>query len=207
MLEELGVAYEVHGVDIGKGEQFEPEFLKISPNNKIPALIDNEGPGGESISIFESGAILIYLAEKFGRFFPTNVRDRYDVLQWVMFQMASIGPMLGQAHHFRAHTDEKIPYAIKRYTNEAHRLYRIMNEHLRNHEYFAAGQYSIADMLIYPWTRSHEKQGIELDKFPDFRNWFEKISARPAVQRGIQVLENKRSEMDAEQKKILFDQK
>ncbi|MCG8434071.1 MAG: glutathione S-transferase N-terminal domain-containing protein, partial [Gammaproteobacteria bacterium] len=181
MLEELGVAYEVHGVDIGKGEQFEPEFLKISPNNKIPALIDNEGPGGESISIFESGAILIYLAEKFGRFFPTNVRDRYDVLQWVMFQMASIGPMLGQAHHFRAHTDEKIPYAIKRYTNEAHRLYRIMNEHLRNHEYFAAGQYSIADMLIYPWTRSHEKQGIELDKFPDFRNWFEKISARPAV--------------------------
>lgn len=169
MLEELGVAYEVHGVDIGKGEQFEPEFLKISPNNKIPALIDNEGPGGESISIFESGAILIYLAEKFGRFFPTNVRDRYDVLQWVMFQMASIGPMLGQAHHFRAHTDEKIPYAIKRYTNEAHRLYRIMNEHLRNHEYFAAGQYSIADMLIYPWTRSHEKQGIELDKFPEDR--------------------------------------
>ncbi|MEE8118119.1 MAG: glutathione binding-like protein [Gammaproteobacteria bacterium] len=206
MLEELGVEYDIHAIDIGKGDQFQPEFLKISPNNKIPALIDPDGPGGSPISVFESAAILIYLADKFDRFFPSTTRKRLDVLQWLMFQMASVGPMLGQAHHFRRYADEKIPYAIERYTKEAKRIYRVMNTHLEDKHYFATDTYTIADIAIYPWTRSNEKQGVDLNDYPHFKRWYENVGGRPAVEKGIDVLENYQREMTAEDKKVLFNQ-
>ena len=152
MLEEVGLPYEVRPIDIGKGDQFDPEFLRISPNNKIPAIVDTDGPGGSSISVFESGAILIYLAEKTGKLLPTSGPARYPVLEWVMFQMGGIGPMLGQAHHFRHYAPEPIPYAIDRYTNEANRLYGVLDRRLRDREWLA-GDYSIADIATMPWLR------------------------------------------------------
>ncbi len=191
MLEECGLAYNVIPVDIGKGDQFEPKFLAISPNNKMPAIVDSEGPDGEPISLFESGAILIYLAEKTGRFMATEPRPRYQVLQWLMFQMGGVGPMLGQAHHFRQYAPEKVPYAIERYTNEASRLYGVIDRRLADHEYLA-GDYSIADMATFPWLRPHENQGQRLEDYPNLKRWYEAIEARPAVQRGVQVLAEKR---------------
>lgn len=186
-LEELGLAYEVRTVDITRGEQFDPGFLTISPNNKIPAIIDDDGPGGTPVALFESGAILIYLAEKTGRLLPGDPRARYETLQWLMMQMGSIGPMLGQAHHFRRFAPERIPYATERYTKEAGRLYGVLDKRLADHEWLAGGQYSIADIATYPWLARHEWQGIDLAAFPNVRRWFDTIAARPAVQRGMEI--------------------
>ena len=205
MLEETGLAYSVHGVDIGRGDQFEPGFLAISPNNRVPAIVDTEGPDGKPISIFESGAILLYLAEKTGEFLPKDARARYEVIQWLMFQMGNIGPMLGQAHHFRAYAPDKIDYAINRYTNEARRLYGVVDKRLTDRPFFA-GEYSIADMAIFPWLRSWERQGVNIDDYPHLKRWFDAIAARPAVQRGVQVLsaQSRPGPMDEKAKEILF---
>jgi GST-like protein len=194
-LEETGIPYNVIPVDITDGDQFAPDFLEISPNNKMPAIVDPDGPGGESISVFESGAILIYLAEKAGHFLPQSPRARYVVLQWLMFQMGSVGPMLGQAHHFRRYAPEEIPYAIDRYTNEAARLYGVMDERLSEAEYFA-GEYSIADMAIYPWLISHENQGQKMEDYPNLKRWFESVGSRPAVRRALEVGEELRRPLD-----------
>jgi GSH-dependent disulfide-bond oxidoreductase len=191
MLEELEWQYNVIPVHIGRGEQFQPEFLKISPNNKIPALVDHDGPDGEPIAIFESGAIMMYLAEKSGwRFMPADARRRYDVVQWLMFQMGSVGPMLGQAHHFRRYAPEPYPYAIDRYTNEARRLYGVLDKRLGEAPYLA-GTYSIADMATYPWLRPHKWQGQDLADFPNLSRWYADVRARPAVQCGLAVLKEK----------------
>ena len=192
MLEECGVPYRVHAVDIGAGDQFKPEFLAISPNNKIPAIVDPLGPDGESISLFESGAILLYLAGKTGRYMPTTTRGRYEMLEWLMFQMGGVGPMLGQAHHFRIYAPEKIAYAVDRYTNEAKRLYGVMNKRLAKSKYFAGADYSIADMAIFPWLRSWKNQGINWVDYPHLKGWFDEVAARPAVMRGVEVLASKR---------------
>jgi GST-like protein len=188
LLEELGLPYQVHPVDIGAGDQFKPEFLRISPNNKVPALVDSDGPDGKPIALFESGAILIYLAEKYNRFVPADPRERYEMLQWLMFQMAGIGPMLGQAHHFRIYAPEPVPYAIDRYTKEAKRLYGVLDRRLAEHQWVGCNEYSIADMAIWPWLRSWKNQGIEMTDFPNVAAWFEKIDQREAVQRGVKVL-------------------
>lgn len=191
LLEELELPYNVIPVHIGKGEQFKSEFLKISPNNKIPALVDHDGPGGLPIAVFESGAIMMYLAEKSGwRFMPTDMRQRYDVMQWLMFQMGSVGPMLGQAHHFRRYAPEQIPYAVERYTNEARRIYRVIDKRLGEAPYLA-GDYSIADMATYPWLRPHKWQGQDLADFPNLSRWYADVRARPAVQRGLAVLKER----------------
>ena len=206
MLEECGLPYRAHAVDISAGEQFRPEFLAISPNNKIPAIVDPDGPDGKPMSLFESGAILVYLAGKTGRFLPTDTRGKYLALQWLMFQMGGLGPMLGQAHHFRIYAPEKIEYAINRYTNEAKRLYGVMDKRLADAPYFA-GDYGIADMAIFPWTRSHANQGIDLADYPNVRRWYEAISARPAVQRGVQVLADRRkpvAQLDDKARQNLF---
>lgn len=204
MLEECALPYAAHAVDIGAGDQFKPEFLAISPNNKIPAIVDSDGPDGAPISLFESGAILIYLAGTTGRFLPADVRGKYLALQWLMFQMGGLGPMLGQAHHFRIYAPEKVEYAIKRYTSEALRLYGVMDKRLAAAEFFA-GEYSIADMAIYPWTRSHANQGVDLADFPHVARWFEAVGARPAVQRGLTVLADRRKpQMSDKDKATLF---
>ena len=204
MLEECGLPYTVHAVDIGAGGQFRPEFLAISPNNKIPAIVDSDGPDGKPIALFESGAILLYLAGKTGRFLPADVRGRYVALQWLMFQMGSVGPMLGQAHHFRLYAPERIEYAVNRYTNEARRLYGVMDKRLAAAPYFA-GEYGVADVAIFPWTRSHANQGVDLADFPHVRRWFEAVGARPAVQRGVQVLADRRKPaIDDKAKQNLF---
>jgi GST-like protein len=191
MLEECGLPYAVHPVDIGAGDQFDPDFLAISPNNRIPAIVDPDGPDGRPISLFESGAILLYLAGKTGRFLPESTRGKYEVMEWLMWQMGGIGPMLGQAHHFRLYAPEKIPYAIDRYTREAARLYGVLDARLRDREY-VAGEYSIADIAIFPWTRSWRNQGVELDEFPNVKRWQEAIKERPAVRRGLEVLADRR---------------
>ena len=192
MLEECGLAYEAIPVNIGTGDQFKPEFLAISPNNKMPAIVDLDGPDGKPISIFESGAILLYLAAKTGKFMPASVRGKYDVLQWLMFQMGGFGPMLGQAHHFRVYAPEKIEYAVNRYTNEAKRLYGVIDKQLGKSAYIAGKNYTIADMAIFPWTRSAKIQGIDLADYPNVKRWFEAIDARPAVKRAVQVLADRR---------------
>jgi GST-like protein len=188
MLEECGLKYRVHPVDIGAGDQFAPGFLAISPNNKIPAITDADGPGGEPISLFESGAILFYLAGKTGRLLPSDVRGKYEVLQWLMFQMGGVGPMLGQAHHFRIYAPEKLPYAIERYTNEARRLYGVLNKRLAHATYLGGHDYSIADIAVFPWLRSWKNQGVEMNDYPHLKGWFDEIAKRPAVQRGVEVL-------------------
>jgi GST-like protein len=204
MLEECGLPYSVQAVDIGAGDQFTPEFLKISPNNKIPAIVDSDGPDGRPISLFESGAILVYLAGKTGRLLPPDVRGKYIALQWLMFQMGGIGPMLGQTHHFRLYAPEKIEYAINRYTNESKRLYGVMDRRLAEAEYFA-GEYSIADISIFPWTRSHSNQGVDLAEYPNFERWYRAVAARPAVQRGVQVLADRRKPLvDDRAREALF---
>jgi len=188
-LEELGLPYNVIPINIGKGDQFKSEFLKISPNNKMPAIVDAEGPSGKPISIFESGAILIYLAEKAGRLMPTDARGRYRVLEWLMFQMGSVGPMLGQAHHFRRYAPEQIQYAIDRYTNEAKRIYGVIDKRVGEVPYLA-GEYSIADIATYPWLKLHKLQGQNLEDFPNLKRWYEAMEARPAVQKGMAVMAN-----------------
>jgi len=204
-LEELGEAYKTTTVHIGKNEQFAPEFLKISPNNKIPALVDSEGPDGKPISLFESGAILLYLASKTGKFLPKSDRAKFEVLQWLMFQMGGVGPMLGQAHHFRIYAPEKIDYAYNRYTNEAKRLYGVMDKRLQHSKFIAGNSYSIADIAIFPWLRSWQNQGIDWADYPHLKAWFDLISARPAVQRGVQVLADLRKPLtDNKAKDVLF---
>jgi GST-like protein len=205
MLEECALPHRVHAVDIGAGDQFKPEFLAISPNNKIPAIVDPDGPDGKPISLFESGAILLYLAAKTGRFLPADVRGRYEVLQWLMFQMGGVGPMLGQAHHFRLYAPEKIPYAIDRYTNEAKRLYGVLNRRLGSSRYVGGSEYSIADIAIFPWLRSWKNQGIDWNDYPQLKGWFDEIAARPAVQRGVEVLADRRKPITGDKERdILF---
>ena len=203
MLEECGLRegrdWRAHPVNIGQGEQFHPEFLKISPNNKIPALVDPHGPDGKPITLFESGAILIYLASKYGKCMPRSDRQKFEVLQWLMFQMGGVGPMLGQAHHFRIYAPEKIGYAIDRYTNEARRLYGVIDRQLANHRFIAGEEYTIADIAIFPWLRSWQNQGIDWADYPRLKRWFDQIAERPAVVRGVQVL--------AQLRKPLIDEK
>jgi GST-like protein len=208
MLEELGVPYEVKYVNIGKGEQFEPSFLKIAPNNRMPAIVDPEGPDGQPISIFESGAILQYLGRKFGKFYPADERARVEVEQWLFWQVGGLGPMAGQAHHFRNYAPEKLPYAIKRYTDEVNRLYGVMNRRLADRE-FLAGDYSIADMASVGWTRSYKNQGQDLEDFPHLKRWFDTILARPAVEQALVVGQDRRSNLadDKEAQKVLFGQR
>ena len=206
-LEEAGLPYSLVPVDITAGEQFDEEFLKISPNNKMPAIVDPEGPNGEPISVFESGAILIYLAEKTGRFLPASRRGRYEALQWLMFQVSSVGPMLGQAHHFRGYAPEEIPYAIERYTGEAARIYGVMDRRLSEVENFAGNEYSIVDMAIYPWVTSHERQGQRMQDFPNLERWYESVGERPAVRRAMKVGEELRrpiEDLDEEARDVLF---
>ena len=208
-LEELGMPYNVIPINIGKGDQFKPEFLKVSPNNKIPAIVDHDGPGGKPIPLFESGAILIYLAEKSGKLMPKEARGRYNVLEWLMFQMASVGPMLGQAHHFRRYAPEQIQYAIDRYTNEAKRIYNVIDKRLAEAPYLA-GDYSIADIATYPWLRPHKWQGQQLEDFPHLKRWLESVRARPAVVRAYdkakEINPNPPGIRSAEERAILFGQ-
>ncbi len=185
-LEELDLAYKVHPINITKGEQMQPAFLAISPNNKIPAIVDPEGPDGRPFSLFESGAILIYLAEKTGRLLPSAPVARYRALEWLMWQMGGFGPMLGQAHHFRRFAPEQVPYAIERYTNETRRLYGVLDRRLGEVEYLA-GDYSIADIATFPWAARHEWHGVDLAEFANVKRWFDAIAARPAVERGMAV--------------------
>ena len=192
MLEETGLPYRVHAVDIGAGDQFKPEFLAISPNNKIPAMVDSEGPGGKPLALAESGAMLFYLASKTGKFLPRDLGERWAVMQWVMFQMGHIGPMLGQAHHFLVYAPEKIPYAIERYSKEANRLYGVLERRLAESKFVACAEHTIADMSIFPWLRSYKNQGVDLDEYPNVKRWFEAIDARPAVQRALAVLAERR---------------
>ncbi|MFZ9734170.1 MAG: glutathione S-transferase N-terminal domain-containing protein [Burkholderiaceae bacterium] len=201
LLEELKLPYKAVPIDIGAGDQFAPDFLKISPNNKIPALVDSEGPDGKPISLFESGAIMIYLAGKTGKFLPKTDRERYDVLQWLMFQMGGLGPMLGQAHHFRLYAPESIQYAIDRYTKEAHRLYGVLDKALEKTGYVAAGQYTIADMACWPWVASHNNHGVALDQYPNVLRWFNKIAERPAVQKGSALFADLRKPITDEKAK------
>lgn len=210
MLEEcsqrLGRDWQAHPIDIGAGDQFQPEFLRISPNNKIPAMVDPHGPNGKPIHLFESGAILVYLAGKYGKFMPKADAAKYQVLQWLMFQMGGVGPMLGQAHHFRGYAPEKIEYAINRYTNEAKRVYGVLNKQIETTGAFLAGrQYTIADIATFPWLRSWERQGIDWADYPALKDWFDRINARPAVQRGVQVLTDLRKELtDDKARHLLF---
>ncbi|MFO1349383.1 MAG: glutathione S-transferase N-terminal domain-containing protein [Gammaproteobacteria bacterium] len=210
LLEELGVPYELKLVNITKGDQFKPDFLKIAPNNRMPAIVDPDpADGGAPIEIFESGAIMQYLAEKHGRFMPVDTRGRYEVLKWLYWQMGGLGPMAGQAHHFRQYAPEPIPYAIDRYTNEVNRLYGVMNKRLADRECLA-GAYSIADMACWPWVAPHERQGQNLDDFPHLKRWFEALKARPAVQRGHaigQELRNQNPTVSEEARKVLFGQR
>ena len=186
MLEELGLAYTAHAINIGKGDQFKPEFIAINPNSKIPAIVDPEGPDGKPISLFESGAILIYLAEKSGRLMPVAPRRRYLALQWLMFQMGGVGPIFGQVHHFLRAAKEPVPYAIERYTKETRRLYGVLDGRLEDREYLA-DEYSIADIATYPWVARYEWHKTQLEDFPHVKRWFDRISARPAVQKGMAV--------------------
>jgi len=185
MLEETGLAYNAVSVNIQTNEQFAPDFLKISPNNKIPAIVDSDGPDRKPYSVFESGAILVYLASKTGKFLGKTDRERFDVLQWVMFQMGGFGPMLGQAHHFRLYAPEKVAYGINRYTNEAKRLYGVINQRLSKSEFLGSSNYSIADIATWPWARSHEKQGVDLAHYPNVLRWYEVIEKRHAVKRAL----------------------
>jgi GSH-dependent disulfide-bond oxidoreductase len=205
MLEECGLRYRAIPVNIREGDQFKPEFLKISPNNRIPAITDPEGPDGKPISLFESGAILVYLAAKTGKFMPTTDRAKYKVLEWLMFQMGGVGPMLGQNHHFRLYAPEKLEYAINRYTNEAKRLYGVIDRRLAQSAYLGGDDYSIADIAVFPWLRTWERQGIVLAEYPHVKAWFEKIADRPAVQRGVKVMAELRKPItDEKAREVLF---
>jgi GST-like protein len=207
-LEEADLSYEIRPVDISAGDQFKPEFLTISPNNRMPAIVDHEPPGGgEPVSVFESGAILVYLAEKTGRFLPSDLRDRKAVLEWLFWQVGGLGPMAGQNHHFVQYAPEKIPYAMNRYVNETNRLYGVLDRQLAGRDYIA-GEYSIADMACYPWIVPHERQQQNLDEFPYLKSWFERVQERPATMRAYQKGEpyTNRPAVTEEGKKILFGQ-
>jgi GSH-dependent disulfide-bond oxidoreductase len=205
MLEECGLPYRVHHVNIGEGDQFKPEFLGISPNNKIPAIVDADGPDGKPISLFESGAILVYLGSKAGKFLGQTDRDKFVTLQWLMFQMGGVGPMLGQAHHFRIYAPEKLDYAINRYTNEAKRLYGVIDKRLAESAYLAGDEYTIADIATFPWLRSWKNQGIDWADYPHAKRWFDEIDERPAVQRGVNLLADLHKPLlDDKSKEILF---
>jgi GST-like protein len=210
LLEELGLPYTLHPVNITKGEQFEPDFLKISPNNRMPAIIDTAPKdGGAPVSVFESGAIMQYLAEREGRFYPVDLRKRVAVNEWLFWQIGGLGPMAGQAHHFRNYAPETVPYGIERYTNEVARLYGVMNRRLEGREYLA-DDYSIADMAAWPWVVPHKNQGQDLEDFPNLKAWFERVGARPAVQKGKALGEDLREQnpvTSEESRKILFGQK
>jgi GST-like protein len=201
MLEEVGLPYRVHPINILADEQFDPAFLKVAPNNKIPAIVDND----TGLHLMESGAILMYLAEKTGKLWPQETRARYDVAQWLFFQMAHVGPMLGQAHHFRHYAPEQIPYAVDRYTKEAKRIYGVMDKRLKDRAYLA-GDYSIADIACWPWLRRPERQGVDRADYPNLQRWFDAIAARPAVERGLAVFADKvrTAPMDAKAKEVLF---
>ena len=209
MLEECRLPYEVRPVNISIGEQFKPEFLAISPNNRMPAIVDPNGPGGKPISVFESGAILQYLGRKSGKFYPVNERLRVEVEQWLFWQMGGLGPMAGQAHHFRQYAPEGYDYAIKRYTNEVNRLYGVMNKRLADRE-FLAGPYSIADMACVGWAKLWERQGQDINEFPHFKRWLETVLARPAVKRGLAIRIEDAGKVDMKDPKVrsvLFDQR
>jgi GST-like protein len=199
MLEECALPYQITPVDISAGEQFAPEFLQISPNNKIPAMVDTEGPDGKPISLFESGAILLYLAGKTGKFLGNTAREKYVTLEWLMFQMGGFGPMLGQAHHFRNYAPINIPYAIDRYTNEARRLYGVINKRLSHSRYLAGDEYTIADIATFPWARSWQNQGVDWANYPHAKRWFDSIDERPAVQRGVKVLADRRKPLTTDE--------
>ncbi|KZK79548.1 MULTISPECIES: glutathione S-transferase N-terminal domain-containing protein [unclassified Pseudovibrio] len=211
MLEELGVPYDLKLVNIGRGEQFEPDFLKIAPNNRMPAIVDPEGPGGEPISIFESGAIMQYLGRKFNQFYPSKERARVETEEWLMWQMGGFGPMLGQNHHFRVYAPEKIEYAMTRYFNETHRLYGVLNKRLADRAYVAAGEYTIADMAIFGWSHRWERQGMDLEEFPHVKAWRERLLARSAVVRGLKVgtaeAETSNIAEDKQAQSVLFNQR
>ncbi len=187
MLEEVGLPYEEHAINIGKGEQFNPDFLKISPNNRIPAIVDPDGPDGKPISVFETGAILVYLGEKTGKFIPTDARKRVAMFEWLMWQMGGFGPMLGQAHHFLG-LDTEVPYGSERYVKESHRLYGVMDRRLADNEYLAGDEYTIADIATYPWAHRHPRHKVDLGEFENVQRWYDSISARPAVQKGMPTL-------------------
>jgi GST-like protein len=191
MLEELGLPYNVIPVNIRAGEQFKPEFLAITPNHRIPAIVDPDGPGGNTLTLFESGAILIYLAEKAGKLIPADPAARLHCLQWLMFQMGGVGPMFGQYTHFAAYAPEKLPYAIERYANEVGRLHRVLQRRLAESEYLAGPEYSIADIATFPWVRNPHRRGVDLAQYPAVRRWHDAIASRPAVQRGVEVLSDK----------------
>ena len=207
-LEEADLPYSIVPVNISKGEQFKPEFLRISPNNRIPAIVDNApAGGGRPVSVFESGAILQYLAEKTGRFLPKDLRGRAEVMQWLFWQMGGLGPMAGQNHHFGQYAPEKLPYAIERYVKETNRLYGVLDKRLADRE-FVAGDYTIADMASYPWVVPHQRQGQRLEDFPNVKRWFETIRARPAVVRAYELAKaiNLQPTVSEESKKVLFGQ-
>ena len=186
MLEELALPYNVHAIDIGKGDQFEPEFVAISPNSKIPAIVDSDGPDGRPFALFESGAILLYLADKTGRLLPAAKSQRFEAIQWLMFQMGGVGPMFGQTHHFLRAAPDPVPYAIERYSKETRRLYGVLDRHLADREWLGA-EYSVADIATFPWTARHEWHKVDLAEFPNVKRWYDRIAARPAVQRGMKV--------------------
>jgi len=209
MLEECGLRHgrdwQTVAVNIGSGDQFKPDFLAISPNNKIPAMVDPDGPDGKPIALFESGAILLYLAAKTGKFLPKTDRLKFQVLQWLMFQVGGVGPMIGQTHHFRQYAPEKIDYAIQRYTNETRRLYGVMDKQLAGSKFIACNQYSIADIAIFPWLRNWQNHGIDWADYPHLQAWFDRIAARPAVQRGVEVLADLRRPItDDKAREVLF---
>ncbi|MDD9906493.1 MAG: glutathione binding-like protein [Rhodospirillaceae bacterium] len=187
MLEEVGLPYTEHAINISKGDQFEPEFLKISPNNRIPAIVDPDGPDGSPISVFETGAILIYLGEKTGKFIPTDARKRVAAMEWLMWQMGGFGPMLGQAHHFLG-LDTEVPYGSERYVKESHRLYGVMDRRLADNEYLAGDEYSIADIACYPWAHRHPRHKVDISQFENVQRWYDTVGARPAVQKGMPTL-------------------
>jgi GST-like protein len=207
-LEETGLPYRIVPVDISRGDQFQPDFLKIAPNNRMPAIVDDDPADGNGpLSVFESGAILVYLADKVGRFLPAEIRPRTDVLQWLFWQMGGLGPMAGQNHHFGTYAPEKIPYAIDRYVKETNRLYGVLDRRLADRD-FIAGDYSIADMASYPWIVPYERQAQKLEDFPNLKRWFDAMAARPAVQRAYRLGEQYRTRpvVDEESRKILFGQ-
>jgi GST-like protein len=206
MLAETGLKHRIHGVNIRTGDQFKPEFLKISPNNRIPAIVDHDGPGGKPLALFESGAILLYLASKSGKFLPEDLHERWQCLQWLMWQMGGVGPMFGQANHFRRYAVDKIPYAIERYTNEANRLTNVLDKRLGEARFVAGDAYTIADMAIFPWMRNAESRGIDMKQYPNASRWFDAINARSAVQRALKVLsdENTAVPIDDKAREVMF---
>ena len=207
LLEELDVPYEIKWVDMGKGDQFKPEFLAISPNNRMPAIVDHAPLDcGAPISIFESGAILLYLAEKYGQFYSDDVRQQQEINQWLFWQMGGLGPMAGQAHHFRQYAPQQVPYGIERYTNECNRLYGVLNRRLADRE-FIVGEYSIADMACWPWILLHQRQGQDIAEFPHIKRWLDTIQARPAVTKGERLGNDRRTSItDEASRKVLFNQ-